>query len=81
MKNNLVRFAFLIPLTIPSNAMAVVWKILFSDAGIVNNILVKGLHIEDISELDKLEQNEYIDKIKKLYEDAINVIDAEIDNA
>lgn len=48
MKNNLIRFAFLIPLTIPSNAMAVVWKILFSDAGIVNNILVKGLHMEPI---------------------------------
>lgn len=48
MKNSLIRFIFLIPLTIPSNAMAVVWKILFADAGIVNNILVNGLHMGPI---------------------------------
>lgn len=49
MKSNIVRFAFLIPMVIPSNAMAVVWKILFADAGIVNNILVNGLHWEPVS--------------------------------
>ena len=31
MKSNIVRFAFLIPLAIPSNSLAVVWKILFAD--------------------------------------------------
>ncbi|MGN0154145.1 MAG: carbohydrate ABC transporter permease [Lachnospiraceae bacterium] len=49
MKSNIVRFAFLVPMVLPSNAMAVVWKILFSDAGIVNNILVNGLHLEPVS--------------------------------
>lgn len=49
MKSNWVKFAFLIPLVLPSNAMAVIWKILFSDSGIVNNILVNRLHMEAVS--------------------------------
>lgn len=48
-KSNLIKFAFLIPLVIPSNAMAVIWKILFSDAGIINNILVQELRLNPVS--------------------------------
>lgn len=48
-KSNLIKFAFLIPLVIPSNAMAVIWKILFSDEGIINNILVQKLCWKPIS--------------------------------
>lgn len=41
MKGNIVKFAFLIPLAIPSNSLAVVWKILFAENGIVNGLITK----------------------------------------
>ncbi len=41
MKGNIVKFAFLIPLVIPSNSLAVVWKILFAENGIVNGLITK----------------------------------------
>lgn len=52
MTGNLIRFAFLIPMAIPSNAMAVVWKILFSDAGMINGILVEHLHLQPVHFLE-----------------------------
>lgn len=42
MKGNIVKFAFLIPLAIPSNSLAVVWKILFAENGIVNGLITKA---------------------------------------
>ena len=42
MRNNIVKFAFLIPLAIPSNSLAVVWRILFDDNGVVNNIITSA---------------------------------------
>ena len=42
MKCNIVKFAFLIPLAIPSNSLAVVWKILFAENGIVNGLITKA---------------------------------------
>ena len=41
MKGNIVKFAFLIPLAIPSNSLAVEWKILFAENGIVNGLITK----------------------------------------
>ena len=41
MNGNIVKFAFLIPLAIPSNSLAVVWKILFAENGIVNGLITK----------------------------------------
>ena len=41
MKGNIVKFAFLIPLAIPSDSLAVVWKILFAENGIVNGLITK----------------------------------------
>lgn len=38
MKSKLIRFAFLVPLAVPSNAVVTVWRMLFDDAGIVNGI-------------------------------------------
>lgn len=42
MKGNIVKFAFLIPLAIPSDSLAVVWKILFAENGIVNGLITKA---------------------------------------
>lgn len=39
MKNSLIRFAFIVPMAVPSNAMMVVWRMLFDDAGVINGIL------------------------------------------
>lgn len=39
MKSKIIRFAFLIPMTIPSNSLVTVWRMLFDDAGIVNGVL------------------------------------------
>ncbi len=39
MKNNFLKFVFVIPMAIPSNALVTVWKMLFDDAGIINGIL------------------------------------------
>lgn len=39
MKNSLIRFAFIVPMAVPSNAMMVVWRMLFEDAGVINGIL------------------------------------------
>lgn len=49
MKSNLVKFAFLIPMAIPSNSVAVIWKVLFDDSGIVNGILSSVFHMESIN--------------------------------
>lgn len=35
MKSNIMKFAFLIPMAIPSNSLTVVWRILFDDQGVV----------------------------------------------
>lgn len=37
-RQNWLKFAFLVPLAIPSNSVAVLWKILFEQQGIVNGI-------------------------------------------
>lgn len=34
MKSNIMKFAFLIPMAIPSNSLTVVWRILFDDQGV-----------------------------------------------
>lgn len=39
MKNSLIRFAFIVPMAVPSNAMMVVWRMLFDDAGVINGVL------------------------------------------
>lgn len=39
MKNSLIRFAFIVPMAVPSNAMMVVWRMLFDDAGVINGLL------------------------------------------
>ncbi len=49
MKSNLVKFAFLIPMAIPSNSVAVIWKVLFADSGIVNGILTTVFQTEPIN--------------------------------
>ncbi len=49
MKNNLIKFAFLLPMAIPSNSVAVIWKILFADSGIVNGILTAVFHMEPVN--------------------------------
>lgn len=49
MKSNLIKFAFLLPMAIPSNSVAVIWKILFDDSGIVNGILTAVFHMEPVN--------------------------------
>ena len=44
LKNQYVTFAFLIPMAIPSNSVAVIWRILFDDHGVVNGWIVNGCH-------------------------------------
>lgn len=44
LKNQYVTFAFLIPMAIPSNSVAVIWRILFDDHGIVNGWIVNVFH-------------------------------------
>ena len=44
MNNKYITFAFLIPMALPSNSVAIIWKILFDDHGVVNGILVNVLH-------------------------------------
>ncbi len=39
-KHSFVTFAFLLPMAIPSNSVAVIWRILFDDHGILNGWLV-----------------------------------------
>lgn len=41
MKSNIIKFAFLIPMAIPSNSLTVVWRILFDDQGVVNNMIIR----------------------------------------
>ena len=41
MKSNIMKFAFLIPMAIPSNSLTVVWRILFDDQGVVNNMIIR----------------------------------------
>jgi multiple sugar transport system permease protein len=36
-----MKFAFLIPMAIPSNSLTVVWRILFDDQGVVNNMIIR----------------------------------------
>lgn len=43
-KHSFVTFAFLIPMAIPSNSVAVIWRILFDDHGIVNGWIVNVFH-------------------------------------
>ena len=43
-KHSFVSFAFLIPMAIPSNSVAVIWRILFDDHGIVNGWIVNVFH-------------------------------------
>lgn len=52
MKSNLVKFAFLIPMAIPSNSVAVIWKVLFDDSGIVNGILSSVFHMDPVNFFD-----------------------------
>lgn len=44
LNNQYVTFAFLIPMAIPSNSVAVIWRILFDDHGIVNGWIVNVCH-------------------------------------
>lgn len=44
LNNQYVTFAFLIPMAIPSNSVAVIWRILFDDHGVVNGWIVNGCH-------------------------------------
>ena len=43
-KHSFVTFAFLLPMVIPSNSVAVIWRILFDDHGILNGWLVNVCH-------------------------------------
>lgn len=52
MNHNIIKFAFLVPLAIPSNSVAVMWKILFDKSGIINGFLTDLFHIEAINFLN-----------------------------
>lgn len=47
-KHSFVTFAFLLPMAIPSNSVAVIWRILFDDHGIFNGWLVNVCHRDAI---------------------------------
>jgi multiple sugar transport system permease protein len=46
--SNWVKFAFLIPLSVPDNSVAVIWNLLFEKAGVLNGVLVNYLHMKPL---------------------------------
>ncbi len=51
-KNSFVKYALLVPMAIPANSVAVIWKVLFEKHGIINEILTDIFHIKAINFLD-----------------------------
>ncbi|MDE6432951.1 MAG: sugar ABC transporter permease [Lachnospiraceae bacterium] len=49
MENHFIKFAFLLPMAIPSNSVAIIWKILFDNSGIVNGILTAAFHMKPVN--------------------------------
>ena len=50
--SSVLKFAFLVPLAIPSNSIAVLWRVLFEQQGIVNHILTGVFHMHAVRFLD-----------------------------